>query len=55
VPLEVIDDASLRIVGGSGGGSYGERVRLEFDEDGSPRSIRAESGMTMTRFEQPEF
>jgi CubicO group peptidase (beta-lactamase class C family) len=55
VPLEVIDDASLRIVGGSGGGSYGEQVRLEFDEDGSARSIRAESGMTMTRFEQPEF
>lgn len=55
VPLEVIDDASLRIVGGSGGGSYGERVRLEFDEDGSARRIRAESGMTMTRFEQPEF
>ncbi|HEX4726585.1 MAG TPA: serine hydrolase domain-containing protein, partial [Jatrophihabitans sp.] len=55
VPLEVIDDASLRIVGGPGGGSYGERVRLEFDQDGSPVSIRAESGMTMTRFEQPAF
>src|SRR6185437_15198788 len=55
VPLEVIDQASLRIVGGSGGGSYGERVRLEFDQDGVLRSMRAESGMTMTRFEQPAF
>ncbi|HET6209054.1 MAG TPA: serine hydrolase domain-containing protein [Jatrophihabitans sp.] len=54
-PLEVVDEASLRIVGGSGGGSYGELVRFEFDPDGSPRSIRGDSGITMTRFEQPPF
>ncbi|SHF79504.1 CubicO group peptidase, beta-lactamase class C family [Jatrophihabitans endophyticus] len=46
--LEVVDDRTLRIVGGRGGNSYGELMRYDFAADGTPRSVRGDSGMTMT-------
>jgi CubicO group peptidase (beta-lactamase class C family) len=51
--LEVVDDTTLRIVGGRGGNSYGELMRYEFAADGSVRSVRADSGATMTPFRYP--
>jgi CubicO group peptidase (beta-lactamase class C family) len=53
-PLEVIDDSTLKIVGGRGGNSYGETMRYEFDADGTVRSLRGDSGMTMTPFRIPD-
>jgi CubicO group peptidase (beta-lactamase class C family) len=52
-PLEVVDASTLRIVGGSGGGGYGEPLSYDFADDGSIRSVRGESGLTMTPFELP--
>ncbi|MDQ2956728.1 MAG: beta-lactamase family protein [Actinomycetota bacterium] len=51
VPLEVVDDTTLKIVGGPGGGSIGELMHYEFADDGSIRTVRGGSGMTMTPFE----
>ena len=50
-PLEVVDDTTLRIVGGKGGNSYGELMRYEFDGAGRVVSLRADSGMTVRPFE----
>ena len=55
--LEVVDDDTLRIAGGSGFGSFGETIRYTFGADGSVTSIRAESASTMVpieRFELPD-
>ena len=43
-PLEV-DGDSLRVVGGSGYGSYGELYRFTFAPDGSVESVRGSSGL----------
>lgn len=53
VPLDVIDESTLKMVGGHGGNSYGELITYEFDTDGSIRSVRGNSAMTMTPFEVP--
>jgi hypothetical protein len=53
-PLEVIDSSTLKIVGGRGGGSVGELMHYDFAADGSIRSVRGESGMTMTPFQPPD-
>ena len=45
MPLEVVDDTTLRIAGGQGFGSYGEPVSYDFRDDGTIRSIRADSGL----------
>jgi CubicO group peptidase (beta-lactamase class C family) len=45
--LAIIDDKTLRISGGSGYGSFGELFEYSFSADGSPESIRAESGATL--------
>jgi CubicO group peptidase (beta-lactamase class C family) len=50
--LEVVDDHSLRIVGGRGGNSYGELMRYEFGPDGIV-SVRGDSGCSLTPFELP--
>jgi hypothetical protein len=43
--LEVVDDSTLRIVGGPGYGSYHEPVSYTFDGD-TIVSVRIESGLT---------
>lgn len=48
--LEVIDERTLRIVGGDGSNSYGETMRYEFAADGRVVSLRADSGMTVHPF-----
>ena len=53
VALEVVDDNTLKMVSGSGGGSIGEPMRYEFAPDGSISSVRGGSGMTLRPFEQP--
>lgn len=53
VPLDVLDDHTLRIAGGRGGNSYGESMRYEFAADGSVVSLRGESGMTLRPFRVP--
>lgn len=52
-PLEVVDDTTLKIVGGSGGNSYGELMRFEFNPDGSVRCLRADSGKTVLPWSPP--
>jgi CubicO group peptidase (beta-lactamase class C family) len=52
-PLEVVDDSTLKIVGGRGGNSYGELMTYEFDADGSVRTVRGNSAMSMTPFHIP--
>lgn len=54
VALEVIDQNTLKMVSGPGGGSIGEPMRYEFAADGGIRSVRGGSGMTMRPFQQPE-
>jgi Beta-lactamase class C and other penicillin binding proteins len=49
-PLEVVDDRTLKVVGGRGGNSYGEPMRYEFDAAGRVRSMRGDSAVTMTPF-----
>lgn len=46
VPLEVVDEHTLRVTGGSGYGWYGEPYLYDFDDDGSVRSLRGTSGHT---------
>jgi CubicO group peptidase (beta-lactamase class C family) len=53
VALEVIDDTTLKMVSGPGGVSIGELMRYEFAPDGTIRSVRGSSGMTMRPFEPP--
>ena len=53
VALEVVDQTTLRMVSGPGGGSVGEPMRYDFAPDGTIRSVRGGSGMTMRPFEQP--
>jgi CubicO group peptidase (beta-lactamase class C family) len=47
--LEVVDDRTVRLAGGSGFGSYGEELTLE-EVEGQTR-LRGESGMTSWRIE----
>jgi hypothetical protein len=51
--LEVVDDTTLKMVSGPGGGSIGELMRYEFAPDGSIRSVRGGSGMTLRPFAPP--
>jgi hypothetical protein len=51
VALEVVDDATLKMVSGPGGGSVGELMHYEFAPDGTIRSVRGGGGMTMRPFE----
>ena len=53
-PLEVVDDSTLKIVGGPGGGSRGEYFRYDFSPDGDIRSVRGVSGVSMTPFVLPD-
>jgi len=53
VALELVDDSTLRMVSGSGTGSIGEPLRYDFAPDGSIRSVRGGSGMTLRPFVQP--
>jgi CubicO group peptidase (beta-lactamase class C family) len=52
VPLEVVDDQTLRVVGGSGFGSYGEPISFVFGDDGRPRSLRGQSGMSLVAYDE---
>ena len=47
VHLTVLDDATARIGGGTGYGSYGETFRYSWSDDGSVASLRADSGQSM--------
>jgi CubicO group peptidase (beta-lactamase class C family) len=49
--LEVVDDTTLKIVSGPGGGSIGELMPYEFTADGSIRSVRGGGAMTMRPFQ----
>ena len=53
VALEVIDETTLKMISGPGGASIGELMHYEFDPDGTIRSVRGGSGMTMRPFEPP--
>ena len=53
VALEVIDDSRLKMVSGRGGGSIGEMMHYDFAPDGTIRSVRGGSAMTMRPFELP--
>jgi len=53
-PLEVVDGSTLKIVGGPGGGAVGELMHYDFAPDGSIRTVRGGSGMTMTPFTHPD-
>jgi CubicO group peptidase (beta-lactamase class C family) len=53
VPLEVVDERTLHIVGGRGANSYGEMMRYEFDGAGAVVRLRGDSGMSMTPFAVP--
>jgi CubicO group peptidase (beta-lactamase class C family) len=53
VPLEIIDATTLRIAGGRGGNSYGEKMRYTFAGDGVVQTVRGESGMSMAPFATP--
>jgi CubicO group peptidase (beta-lactamase class C family) len=50
VPLERVDEATLKITGGTGGNSYGELMRYTFAADGAVESVRGDSGITMRPF-----
>jgi CubicO group peptidase (beta-lactamase class C family) len=52
-PLEVVDDSTLKIVGGRGGNSYGELMTYQFENNGSIRTVRGDSAMSMTPFHTP--
>lgn len=51
--LEVADGTSLRIVGGFGGNSYGERMPYSFASDEAVLSLRGNSAMTYEPFAVP--
>jgi CubicO group peptidase (beta-lactamase class C family) len=53
-PLELVDDSTLKIVGGPGGGSMGEYFRYDFGPDASITSVRGVSGISMTPFILPD-
>ena len=46
-PLEVVSENTVKIVGGSGKGGYGELMPYEFAADGSIVSLRGVSAITM--------
>jgi CubicO group peptidase (beta-lactamase class C family) len=50
--LDVVDDVTLRLGGGTGFGSYGEPVTYTFDDQGHVVSLRAESGLTLVPVDQ---
>jgi hypothetical protein len=50
----VVDDSTLKIVGGRGGNSLGELMRYEFAADGSVARVRGDSGMSMTPWAVPD-
>ncbi len=55
--LEIVDESTLRIAGGSGYGSFGELMPFTFAADGTVVSLRGESGGTLVpleRFELPD-
>jgi CubicO group peptidase (beta-lactamase class C family) len=52
-PLEVVDNSTLRIVGGRGGNSYGELMSYQFEDNGAIRTVRGNSAMSMTPFHIP--
>src|SRR6185312_1317873 len=55
--LEIADESTLRISGGSGYGSYGELMPFTFANDGTVVSLRGESGGTLVpigAFELPD-
>ena len=54
VPLEVVDASTLKIVGGPGGGAVGELMHYDIAPDGSIRTVRGGSGMSMTPFRQQD-
>lgn len=45
--LAYVDEHTLRVVGGSNFGSYGEPIGFEFGPGGEVRILRGESGMTL--------
>jgi len=50
--LEIVDDTTLRIAGGSGYGAPGELLRYTFDADGSIQSLRGPSASTLLPLER---
>lgn len=53
VALEVVDGTRLKMVSGPGTASVGEYLHYDFAPDGTIRSVRGGSAMTMRPFEQP--
>jgi CubicO group peptidase (beta-lactamase class C family) len=53
VALEVLDGSRLKMVSGPGGASLGELMHYEFASDGTVRSVRGGSGMTMHPYQPP--
>ncbi|MFL6163733.1 MAG: serine hydrolase domain-containing protein [Jatrophihabitantaceae bacterium] len=53
VALEVVDERTLRMVSGPGGGSIGEPMQYDFGSNGEIQAVRGGSGMTMRPFQQP--
>lgn len=53
VALEVLDRSRLKLVSGPGGASVGELMHYEFAPDGTVRSVRGGSGMTMHPYQPP--
>ncbi len=54
-PLEVVDDHTLRIAGGSGGGAYGEPINYTFADDGSVKTVSGWFGVTLRPIDQVEL
>lgn len=46
-PLDVVDDRTLRVAGGSGYGNFGEPITYDFRDDGTIRTVRGPSGKTL--------
>jgi D-alanyl-D-alanine carboxypeptidase len=53
VALEVVDDSRLKMVSGPGSASIGESMHYDFAPDGTIRTVRGGSGMTMRPWELP--
>ena len=49
--LEIVDETTLRVIGGSGYGSYGELFEYTFGADGRVERMRGESGATVLPIE----
>jgi CubicO group peptidase (beta-lactamase class C family) len=50
--LEVVDERTLRIAGGSGGGAYGEPITYTFGDDGDVETVSGWFGVTLRPVEQ---